>query len=106
LASSKHIFPPSAEDYRIVDFVAAEGGITIAASDVGYAVREACALSIGQTAAYAITRSVDDLWLEFLAAQGISDTSEPFEGEALLAGILTEDGDPITKQDGKSLIQE
>lgn len=105
--SSGHIFPPRLHDERITDIIAAGGGISAADSDIGYAFREACALLIGKTAAYAIDRSVDDLWDEYLTFFGITDTSEPFESDVVLPTFLTEDGvSYLTKQDGKALLQE
>ena len=105
--SSGHIFPPRIHDDRITDIIAAGGGVAIADSDVGYAFREACSLLIGKTAAYAITRSVDDLWDEYLAFFGITDTSEPFTSDVILPTILTEDGASfIATQDNNAILQE
>ena len=105
--SSGHIFPPRIADERITDIIAAGGGISAEASDVGYAFREACSLLIGKTAAYAITRSVDDLWDEYKVFFGVTDTSEPFSSDVILPTILTEDGASfIAKQDNKAILQE
>jgi hypothetical protein len=106
LASSKHIFPPSIEDDRIKDIIAAGGGVSIEDSDIGYAFREACALLMGQTAAWAINYSVDDVWFQYKEFFGITDTSEPFDSSVILPTILTEAGEYLTKQDGKALLQE
>ena len=68
-------------------------------------VREAMALAIGETAAWAITQSVDDVWLRFKEFMSIGDEDQ--DADALLASILTEDGESfIVKQDGAAIVQE
>jgi hypothetical protein len=105
--SSGHIFPPREEDERVKDIIAAGGGITSDQIDIGYAFREACALLMGETAAWAINYSVDDVWDRYKVFSGITDTGEPFEVDTILPTFLTEDGaDYLTKQDGKALLQE
>ena len=102
-SSTGHIFPPRPSDQRIKDLIAIHGGSS--GRSVQDDVREAMALAIGQTATYAITTSVDDMWLEFKEFMGIGD--DDFDADALLASILTEDGlSFIAKEDGAAIIQE
>ncbi len=105
--SSGHIFPPRDHDERVKDIIAAGGGVDVDSSDIGYAFREACALLSGETAAWALTKSVDDVWDHYKAFSGILDTSEPFTVDTILPTFLTEDGASfLTKQDGKALLLE
>ena len=100
-----HIFPPRPSDQRIKDLIAVHGGSSN--RSVGDDVREAMAIAMGQTAAWAVQYSVDDVWLLFKEAMGITDTSEPEFGDFdLLAGILTEDGGNLLKEDGAAIVQE
>lgn len=102
-----HIFPPRSDDERIKDIIAAGGGVDPDSTDIGYAFREACALLMGETAAWALNYSVDDVWDRYKAFSGITDTSEPFDVDTILPTFLTEDGDFfLVKQDGKALLQE
>jgi hypothetical protein len=100
-----HVFPPRPSDQRIKDLIAVHGGTSN--RDVQDDVREAMALAMGETAAWAVTYSVDDVWLKFKEFMGITDTSEPFDADTLLAGLLTEDGVSfLAKQDGQAIVQE
>lgn len=100
-----HIFPPRPSDQRIKDLIAIHSVTTTGA--IGDDVREAMAIAMGETSAWALTYSVDDVWLAFKEFMGITDTSEPeFGDNDLLAGILMEDGGNILKEDGAAIIQE
>ncbi len=100
-----HIFPPRPGDDRIKDLISIHAGTSGRA--VGDDVREAMALAMGETAAWATGYSVDDVWMRFKTFMGITDTSEPEFGDFdLLAGILTEDGGNILKEDGAAIVQE
>lgn len=98
-----HIFPPRPTDQRIRDLISVHGGSVD--GDIGRDVREAMALAVGKTAAYALTIQVDDMWFEFKVFMGITDDDT---GDAdLLAHFITEDGDFfLVKQDGTPLAQE
>jgi hypothetical protein len=62
------------------------------------------ALAMGETAAWAVNFSVDDVWLRFKEYMGIDD--DDMGDFDLLAGILTEDGGNILKEDGAAIVQE
>jgi len=100
-----HVFPPRPSDQRIKDLIAVHGGTSD--RNIGEDVREAMALAMGETAAWALTQSVDDVWLTFKEFMGITDTSEPFGAADLLAHIITEDGlSFLAKEDGAAIVQE
>jgi len=100
-----HVYPPRPSDQRIKDLIAVHGGTSN--RDVQDDVREAMALAMGESAAWAVTHSVDDVWLRFKEFMGITDTSEPFGDGDLLATLLTEDGVSfLTKEDGSAIVQE
>lgn len=99
-----HIYPPRRGDQRIVDFIAAHGGSST--GDINSDFREALALALGFTATQALTFSIDDLWKRFKVAQGIEDTSEPFDFLGLLDNLLTEDGFNLLKEDGSGILLE
>ena len=102
---SAHIFPPRWSDQRIKDLIAVHG--TTSDRSVQDDVREAMAVAMGETAAWAVQYSVDDVWLQFKEFMGITDTSEPeFGDNDLLAGILLEDGGNLLKEDGAAIVQE
>ena len=101
--SNPKVHPPRPGDQRIKDLIAVHGGTS--GRDVQDDVREAMALAMGQTAAWALTYSVDDVWLQFKEFMGIDDGDT--DDDVLLAGILTEDGVSfIAKQDGAAIVQE
>lgn len=98
-----HVFPPRPGDQRIKDLIAVHAGVS--GRDVQDDVREAMALAMGQTAAWAVNFSVDDVWLAFKEFMGIGD--DDMDADVLLASILTEDGlSFIAKEDGKAIVQE
>lgn len=98
-----HVFPPRPGDQRIKDLIAVHAGVS--GRDVQDDVREAMALAMGQTAAWAVNFSVDDVWLAFKEFMGIGD--DDMDPDVLLASILTEDGASfIVKQDGAAIVQE
>jgi len=100
-----HVFPPRPGDQRIRDLIAVHGGVST--RDIAEDVREAMALAMGETAAWANDKHVDDVWDAFKTFMGITDTSEPFSADDLLAGIITEDGlSYLTKEDGAQIVQE
>jgi len=102
---SAHIFPPRPSDQRIKDLIAIHQ--TTSDRSIGDDVREAMAIAMGETSAWALTYSVDDVWLAFKEFMGITDTSEPeFGDNDLLAGILLEDGGNLLKEDGAAIVQE
>lgn len=105
--SSRHIYPPTADDQRCIDIIAAGGGVSVDNSDINYAFREALALLMGYTAAWAVDKQIDDVWDLYKIFAGITDTSEPLDYDVILPTFLTEDGASyLTKQDGAVLMQE
>ena len=99
-----HIYPPRRQDQRIVDFITAQGGSST--GDINRDFREGLALALGLTATQATTRSIDDLWKQYKEAQGITDTSEPFDFLGLLDNYLLEDGCNLLQEDGTGLLLE
>ena len=99
-----HIYPPRRNDSRIVHFIAAQGGSTT--SDINSDFREALGLALGLSATQIIQASIDDLWKRYKVAQGITDTSEPFDFLGLLSNYLTEDGFNLLNEDGLGLLLE
>ncbi len=98
-----HVFPPRPGDHRIKDLIAVHSGVS--GRSIQDDVREAMALAMGETAAWAVTFSVDDVWLAFKEFMGITD--DDFSADVLLASILTEDGlFFIAKEDGQAIVQE
>jgi hypothetical protein len=106
--TSGHVYPPKRDDPRVKEFLAVHG-ITPPSSErnINDDFKDALAVALGQTVAWAIDKHIDDLWALLLVDLGIADTSQPEFGEFdLLEGILTEDGGNILKQDGRAIVQE
>lgn len=99
-----HIYPPRRGDQRIVDFIAAHGGSST--GDINRDFREALGLALGFSQTQILAFSIDDLWKRFKVANGIEDTSEPFDGLGLLENLLLEDGFNLLKEDGSGILLE
>jgi hypothetical protein len=99
-----HIYPPRRGDQRVVDFIAAQGGSTT--GDINRDFAEALTLALGLTAADRNASTIDDLWKRYKIANGIEDTSEPFDFFGLLENYLLEDGDDLLTESGGALLLE
>jgi hypothetical protein len=99
-----HIYPPRRGDSRIVDFITAQGGSST--GDINRDFAEALALALGFTAAQRNDFTIDDLWKRYKVANGITDTSEPFDLFGLLENYLLEGGDDLLKEDGSVYLLE
>lgn len=104
MSGKGHIFPPRRCDPRIVNFITAQGGNST--GDINRDFREALGLALGLTQTQIHTASIDDLWKRYKVANGIEDTSEPFDFEGLLENYLLEDGCDLLLEDGSALLLE
>lgn len=96
-----HIYPPRYEDERVYDFIVAQGGNQT--GDINRDFAEALALGLGLTAAQRNQYTIDDLWKRYKVANGIEDTSEPFDFAGLLSNYLTEAGENLILEDGSGV---
>ncbi len=101
---SGHIFPPRRNDSRIVNFIVAQGGNST--GDINRDFREALGLALGLSQAVILDSTIDDLWKRYKIANGITDTSEPFDLQGLLENYLLEDGFDLLMEDGSALLLE
>jgi hypothetical protein len=91
-----HIFPPRADDQRIIDAIAAQGG------PFGFGVdgdfRRALGLFLGLSNDKILATSVDDMWRLYLDSVGLVNAAEPFSFE-LASGVAAVDADQYTETD-------
>lgn len=80
-----HIFPPRADDQRIIDAIAAQGGPFGLGIDGDF--RKALGNFLGLSDAEILAHSVDDMWKHYLDDQGLVNAAEPFSFDLAAAGI-------------------
>jgi len=78
-----HIFPPRADDQRIIDAIAAQGGPFGFGIDGDF--RKALGNFLGLSDAEILAKSVDDMWKCYLDDQGLVNAAEPFSFDLISA---------------------
>lgn len=100
-----HIFPPRADDQRIIDAIAAQGGPFGFGVDEDF--RRALGLFLGKSDAEIHNISVDDMWKLYLDSQGLVNAPEPFDFNLdSIDNYLLEDGFALLQEDGSQLVLE
>jgi hypothetical protein len=71
-----HIFPPRADDQRVIDAIASQGGPF--GGGIDYDFRQALGIFLGFSDAEILQHSVDDMWKHYLDSEGLVNAAEPF----------------------------
>jgi len=79
-----HIFPPRADDQRIIDAIAAQGGPFGLGIDGDF--RKALGNFLGLSDTEILAHSVDDMWKHYLDDQGLVNAAEPFSFDLAASG--------------------